>query len=431
MSISAIQGQSVVFNSSVDTNGEIETRNKLKKSDNDEVKAGASAMTSQIISGIVNKITEQHIKNTGIDLDAPSPTSKQITAKVKSELLKILKNQVKGDDIDTVNKLVKFISTVAGENLANMLNVKVDSTNHTKKNNIMIPQNSSMARARSQDVVDGGTDIVDPAPTSSLPSAAPSPTPPSRSFYSNVMGDFKILDALTLILSALNKQQANNNKLAAQWSKTAVDAAVAAGNHAIDAAKQQMTGAITAGVASLTMQGGATASTVKSLHTESKSITNNLKKANETELAISQQRSAVMSSQDNMISEGRGGLKPEVEAVMTEAEGKHLHQSNTHRNKHKEVENNTSRVRVVADLTNTAARTVHGVTEGTFGVNASQDNSEAETSRAHQTVDSAVDNTLRDSAKKDSEVQSELRQTLSNILSNQNDTASYIATHMG
>lgn len=347
-------------------------------------------------------------------LAPPADTGNPNVAAVKAEILKILDKHNSGVDIDTFSSIITSLASLAALQLSKNITTVTTNDNSSKSASQNVTSRSASGKAaHTQKTANGTTDI------SGATSAV-------KLSYVNIMGDFNVVDALVELLSLLNKQVGLSNQQSALMSQMQMDSAEQAGDKGIAAAQEQMTGSIAAGVMSLSMQTGATVSTIKSLNTESKSITNNLKKSNDIELAVNKNQSEIHASSQSLAQEGRSTSR-EVDATLSRDHHEDMHRSANHRHEHKKVENDTSRVRVTSDLINQTSRSVNSLTEASFAVNASQKNKDAEIARANQQVAGETGNVHQQVAKKADESEASLRQALMNIISNNNDTISAIA----
>lgn len=370
-----------------------------------------SSLTSDML--IDYQKNNAKVQNKDLLLTPPADAGNLSLAAVKAEILQILDKHNSGVDIDTSNAIIASLASLAGAQMSKSITTGTSDNSSKSAIQNVTSRSASGKAAHSHKTVNGATDIS--ASTSAV-----------KSSYVNIMGDFNVVDALVEILSLLNKQEGLSNQQAAMMSQIQMDSSVAAGDKGIAAAQEQMTGSIAAGVMSLSMQTGATASTIKSLNTESKSITKNLSKSNDIELAVNKNQSEIHASAQSLAQEGHHTSR-EVDATLSRDHHEDMHRSTNHRHEHKKVENNTSRVRVVADLVNQTSRSINSLTEASFAVNASQQNKEAEIARANQQVAGETGNVHQQVAKKAGESEASLRQALMNIISNNNDTISAIA----
>lgn len=257
----------------------------------------------------------------------------------------------------------------------------------------------------------------------------PPPSPSNQgAFFSNIMGDNNLIDALVKLISVLNRLNALSNKQAAQMSQVVMDSARQAGNEGIAAAKQTRDGAITAGAINIGMQTAAAGGAIKSLHNESKSLDRNLRKSNDLEFEINSHSNAVHQSSQPLSHEGRR-LNPEVETAMTDSQHKMQHKSTELKHKHRDVENKTAKTRLVADVLNQIGRTSDSITQGSFGVDAAGKNAQSELSRANQQVAGSTGEIDREVAKKALDQAATILQKIDAILENRNNTVAGIASN--
>ncbi|EBJ5114583.1 hypothetical protein DV589_24735 [Salmonella enterica] len=250
-----------------------------------------------------------------------------------------------------------------------------------------------------------------------------------RISFSNVIGNASTLTVLQSILAALNAQENMSDIQAASWSKNTIALANLAGDKTIAAARERMTGAISAGVVSISMQGGASVASMKALTTESRSITNNLGRSNTIARELQESQDSIQSSVDSMIHRGEP-LESHVQATMSGAHPANSYESAELRHQHLKITNNTSKVRVASDFITQTANSVHSVIQGGAEVSAASRTKEAEFAKANQTVSNDVEHNHDKISKKYSESGASLRQILLAVLGSSNDSVSFIASHM-
>jgi len=274
---------------------------------------------------------------------------------------------------------------------------------------------SSANPARSQAAVEGGTDIT----------AANA----GGFVFSNVMGDMRMVDLNNTLTRVLNKSENEFNKSAAQASIRAMSSAIHAGNKGIDAARQNMTGAITSGVLGMALQSGTTLANVKALNKESNSINTNLKGANKLDLGRKQNEGALKASSDNLLSKGKpvdGGVK----GLIDQPHANSQIQADELRNAHNQQQMHTMKTRAVADSATQANNAAQGMIQGAYGVKAAEENKQADIARADQAVEGELGSVHQKSAQKASEANAALQRVFENVLSNNNSAASSVAERM-
>lgn len=156
----------------------------------------------------------------------PVLTNKVIPSDTKAELAQRLMDSQQGRDIDKIEQVVAGAATLYSAQLLSGIDHPAKRSENEKagKAAITIIAEHSSERERSHTVVEGETDIT--------------PANYGGYYYSNVMGNMGILDAFTSILQSLNRQEANFNSSAAQWSQLAMASADATGQHMIRSARE-------------------------------------------------------------------------------------------------------------------------------------------------------------------------------------------------
>ncbi|EKC7685914.1 hypothetical protein OQB17_004435 [Salmonella enterica] len=251
----------------------------------------------------------------------------------------------------------------------------------------------------------------------------------NKDSFSNVFGNTGALIALQEIISALNSQENTLNMQAANWSQTTVELVNQAGNQSISAAEDRLIGATSSGIISLSMQGTATGFSIRALNKESKSITNNLGRSNVISRELQESQHSIQSSVDSMVHQG-GALEANIQSTMSRAHPQNAYESAELRHNHMKITNNTSKVRVAADLVNQTANSVHSIALGGAETAAAEKIKEADLDRGNQTVSNNIEDSNNRVSKKFGDSESSLRQTLSAILNSTNDAVSFISGRM-
>ncbi|QZN95240.1 IpaC/SipC family type III secretion system effector [Symbiopectobacterium purcellii] len=352
-----------------------------------------------------------------VELMLPASTNKAIPSDTKAELAQRLMDSQQGSDIDKIEQVVAGAATLCSAKLLSGIdNPAMRSANEKPGKTAMTNTVEYTAeRGRSYAVVDGGTDITPPSPGGYR--------------YSNVMGNMGILDAFTSILQSLNRQEAHFNASAAQWSHVAMASANATGQHLVRSARENQTGAIVSGALSMGMQSVSAFTAGRSLKAESASIENNLKRSNRLNEQAEQAKNSLQNHRDKLVSEGIT-VEDEVTARLKRAHSRLNSESISLRYSHQQISNTSQKTRIQSDALVQASRSIHDITQGSYGVTAAEQNKDAEIMRANQTVSSEVDNVHQQTAKKSSEGESALRQALLAILNNNNDAVSAVASKM-
>lgn len=271
---------------------------------------------------------------------------------------------------------------------------------------------SSIGLARSQPVVEGGTDIT----------AADA----ACSRFVNVVGSMKQLEVSNTITTVMLKAEREANEAAAAATNRSVDAAARAGNKTIEAARQNLNGAITAGVLGLAGQGATTATQMRALNKEGTSITKNLKPARNLELGVREHQTAIKNGKDTMIHQNKR-LSSDVEATMNHPQAADMHASALKRDTHASIQLATQKTRITAEYANQGIRSGQGAIEGTFGVSAAEKQKEAELARADRNVNNELANTQSQTAKKAAEANAAIRSMTDTVLNANNNAISSIA----
>lgn len=338
----------------------------------------------------------------------------------------------KGGDIETETLANVVKLSVAGEGDANKVERLAASVPGvlTSLNNITQPNNkhadigksdsqssvsnasSPTGQARSQRAVEGGTDIT----------AADAASPR----FINVVGSMKQLELSNTIATVLLNAERDANIAAAAASTRSVDAAARAGDKTIEAAQQNLNGAITSGVLGIVGQGATTRTQMKALNKEGTSITKNLKPARNLELGVSEHQTAIKSGKDTMIHQNKK-LSADVEATMTHPHAADMNASALKRDSHNSIQIETQKSRITAEYANQGIRSGQGAVEGAFGVSAAEKQKEAELARADRDVNNELANTQSEVAKKATETNAAIRSMTDTILNANNNAVSSIA----
>jgi len=344
-------------------------------------------------------------------LSSPLVGQEKINSEHTSELIKLTAT-IRGSDINKLERAAASASTVF-----NTQPNQLQNTASVTTTNKALPVSSPSTAAATHPVhskmpVESGTDIT----------AADAP---GRQFI-NMMGDMKMLELNNQLTVALLKQEAQLTKSAAQSNLRAIKDVEYAGNKGIDAEKQKMAGAITSGTMGLVGQGVTTSRTVNALKAESKSISNNLSSAVKIETSQGIHQSAISSSTDNMLHQGKPlneTISGKMEARTSSLEGF----SDAKRNEHNQIQLKTSKTRVTSDYSNTAIHSSQKIVDGAFNVEAANETKQAELARADQAVNNEIANTHQQAARKSAEAKAALNQVLESTLNSKNSTLSSIA----
>lgn len=335
----------------------------------------------------------------------------------------------KGGDIDADTPVKTVKLSVAGEgdaNKAERLAATVPGV-LTSQINIMQPNNKSAdigksdsqssvgnaspsaVQARSQPAVEGGTDITD------ADAAGPR--------FVNVVGSMKLLEVSNTITTVMLDAERLANEEAAAATNRSVDAVARAGNKTIEAARQNLNGAITSSALGITGQAATTATQMKALNKEGASIKNNLKPARNLELGVREHQTAIKSGKDTMIHQGKK-LSSEVEATMTHSHAADMHASELKRDAHNSVQLATQKSRITSEYANLGIRSGQGAVEAVFGVSAAEKQKEAELARFERDVNNELTNTNNQMAKKAAETNVAISSMTSTALNTESSSVS-------
>lgn len=271
---------------------------------------------------------------------------------------------------------------------------------------------SSTGQVRSQPAVEGGTDIT------AADAAGPR--------FINVVGSMKQLEVSNTITTVMSNAERDANKAAAAATIRGVEAAARAGDKTIEAARQNLNGAITSGALGIAGQGATTATQMKALNKEGTSITKNLKPARNLELGVREHQSAIKSGKDTMVHQNKK-LSGDVEATMSHSHAADMHASALKRDNHSAVQLATQKTRVTAEYANQGINSGKGAIEGAFGVSAAEKQKEAEQARADRDVNNELANTQSQTAKKAAETNAAIRSMTDSVLNANNGAVSSIA----
>ncbi|MGE6980191.1 hypothetical protein [Kluyvera intermedia] len=283
----------------------------------------------------------------------------------------------------------------------------VDSTGNTT--------NNAVGQTRSQPAVEGGTDITG--------ADAAKPT------FINVIGPMSQIEVSNILMKVLLESENTQNLSAAKASTRAIDATARSAALGVNAAEERRDGAIVGGVTAAVAQGGMAVASVRAMSKENTSLKTNAVDAKQHNFNVEQQKNTLGSVGGNMTMDGqRMESKIKESASHPQAE-EHLDAS-LKQIKHSEVQNNTQKVRVVADLGNQLANTTRNITEGAYNVNAAEVQGEADLARADGNQHSELANTHKEVAKKAAETRAALNQATESVLNANNSAASSISERM-
>lgn len=337
-----------------------------------------------------------------------------------------------GGDADTDSSATAVKLSIAGEGDANKAErlaasvpgVLTSQINITQPNNkaadsgkgdsqsTVSNASSSQGQARSQPAVEGGTDIT------AADAAGPR--------FINIVGPMNQIRVSNTITTVMLDAERDANKAAAAATNRSVDAAARAGLKGIEAARQNLNGAITSGVLGIAGQGATTATQMKALNKEGTSITKNLKPAKNLELGVREHQTALKSGKDTMVHQNKK-LSGDVEATMSHPQAADLHTAELKRDTHSKIQLDTQKTRVTAEYANQGIRSSQGAIEGAFGVSAAEKQKEAELARADRDVNNELANTQSQTAKKAAETNASIRSMTDTILNANNNAVSSIA----
>lgn len=344
-------------------------------------------------------------------LSSPPVGQAKINSEHTDELMKLMVT-VTGSDINKLERAAASASTIFNTQ-PNLLQTTASAATANKALPVSSPSTASVAHpVHSQIPVESGTDIT----------AADAP---GRKFI-NMMGDMKMLALNNQLTVTLLKQEAEFASSCALSSLRAVDGAERSGNKGINAEKQRMTGAITSGTIGLVGQAVTTTRTVNALKNESKSIGDSLASATTVEKMQGTHQSAMSSSIDSMLHQGKP-LNETISGTMGTGISPATSFSGTKRSDHTQIQLKTSQTRTISDYSNTAIASSQKVIDGAFNVEAANETKQAELARADQTVNNEIANTHQQAARKSAEAKAALNQVLESTLNSKNSALSSIA----
>lgn len=300
---------------------------------------------------------ERNVQNMSVFSDVSLLMAAQNLYTAESRALTMLRGNKGGKDVELVTNTIKLTEPDAG-----------DAT--------------SASQQRSHQAVEGGTDITPPA-------------------FINVIGSMSNIEVSNAIIKVSNDAQRIANISAAEASVRSVDAAGRAGNKMVDAAKENLNGAITSGAVGMVGQGITTKRSVGALNKESKSIESNLRPARDLERSARENQSKSPASD--------------------------MHTCALKRDTHNDIQLSVNKTRIGMDYTNQAIRSGQGIIEGSFNVAASGQQKEAELARADRDVNNELANVHSQVAKKTAEANTAVVNALDNVLSTNNSTVSSMA----
>lgn len=347
--------------------------------------------------------TSATLKRKGLNIDTDS-LARAMTLAVASE-----------GDANKAERLAAAVPSVLTSQIhITEPNNKSTDVDKTDSQSTVSSTSSSASQARSQPAVEGGTDIT------AADAAGPR--------FINVVGSMKQLEMSNTITTVMLKAEREANIAAAAATNRSVNASARAGNKTIEAARQNLNGAITSGVLGIAGQGATTASQMKALNKEGTSITKNLKPARNLELGVREHQTAIKSGKDTMVHQNKQ-LSEDVEATMSHPQAADMHASGLKRDKHSSVQLATQKSRITAEYVNQSIRSGQGAVEGAFGVSAAEKQKEAELARADHDVNNELANTQSQTAKKAAETNAAIRSMTETVLNANNSAVSSIADH--
>ncbi|WP_224558192.1 hypothetical protein [Pectobacterium versatile] len=377
----------------------------------------AKDATSLVIQSGIQNLYNRSLMPDNIEakptLSVPSKQGGGISAERVGELVKLSENLSKEPGVNKPYCVAASApSLIASQINITQANNKISEADKLTTESSTVNATSSSGHARAMPSVAGGADIT----------AADA----AKKVIPQLMGDLSMLEANIAIVSMLVKQAALRNQESAQFGQFAVNSAMRSGERTVGAAQQNFTGAISSSAMGITGQGATTFTSVKALKADSASIKTNVQKASTIERHANDNRSAVTTSSDSMVS---GGTQPDavVTSGMTHSRAAQLQEAAILRDKHAQITNAGHRTRSVAEYGNQVVQSGQKVTENAFNVSASRETKEAELARADQSVNNEVSNAQQQTAKKTAETETTMRQMYENILRSKNETTAAMA----
>ncbi|MEH4929676.1 type III secretion system protein [Enterobacter cloacae] len=271
---------------------------------------------------------------------------------------------------------------------------------------------SSSGGRRSQPAVEGGTDITE--------------TNAAEPLFRNVVGSTKQMAVMNIITKVMAAAERDGNVAAAAAIQRGVAAAERAGKNNVEAARDQLSSAITSGTMSFVGQAATVTHQVKALNKEGRSITNNLKAARDLELGVRNNRNRIESAKDKMVHQNNT-LSVEVEATMTMSHAPDMHRSSLMHDEHNRIQLVTQKAHAIAEYGNQGIRSGQGLVEGSFGISAAEKQKEAELARADREVNNEVASLQGQTAKKAAETLTAMLSMTDSVLNTNSSTVSSIA----
>ncbi|XTZ39306.1 type III secretion system protein [Salmonella enterica] len=336
-------------------------------------------------------------------------------AEQNTETVQVPANQKEGDANKLERTAVSAATLFSSQINISQANNKVAENSKSNSDSSASTAISSSSPTRSQAAVEGGTDIT------AADAAGPR--------FINVLGDLRLVDVSNKLVTVLTKAEREFNVDSASSLIRMTEAAARSGNKTIDAAKQQMTGAIASGAFGMIAQTGTTFKTTKALNGERNSINKNVGQARNLEKVAREREIEVKKAGDQMLAENKP-LDPKVAAGLKKHVNETKHAAAQRRDAHDIQQLDTQKTRVMMEQANQAIRSTQSVVEGAYGVDAAEETKQADLARADQSVNTEVSNTQQQTAKKAAETKASLQQTIENAQNNLSNTSSTIAERM-
>ncbi|MBN3264716.1 hypothetical protein [Pectobacterium brasiliense] len=345
-------------------------------------------------------------------LSTPTAMAGKINSEAAREIIKSSDALQKGTDVNKLERILASVSSLFSPSAnSTQVNNKTGESSKSAVESLAASSASPSGEARTMAPIEGGTDI----------------TGVSSGYRHLVLNINYCVDKIIEVLTSLRSTEMQNS---ARSMINAVNSTTRSGDHGIDAARQNLTGAIAGGSLNMTGQFATTAVSIKGMKAESASIKTNLGAASDIEKRLGEHKNLVTGSSDKMVSKG---FEPDVTmtSVMNHSNPELSHKAATLRNTHTQNALKSQQIRTGADYANTAVRSGGHITEESYRVASARDAKAADLARTDKDVNNETSNTQQQSGKKAEEMAAALRQVQESVQRSRNDTASAIAGRMG
>lgn len=210
-------------------------------------------------------------------------------------------------------------------------------------------------------------------------------SPVSGTGFKNLFGDLGMFSVSNLLVSMTNKLRTLFSKQSAASINNMVTSAERAGNYTINAAKQNLSGALVSGIVGSTVQLASGSAMFRTAKKELKVINTDLKNANIKETAVQINQSKIKEISDQLKSEGKA-VNLQAEAKMARSHTKLLSEAQTSRNAHLNSQTKTQQCRAMTDTVNQVNQMGQHVIVAGYGAAAATETNQAELSKADQQI---------------------------------------------